>query len=83
MGLTLYPITWFNWDYVQDYHGQAVITGLIPNQVFINKLFAMSMISLMTTAYPKIVYDRDRVVNGTTASARDPGQRRGRQQRGG
>jgi hypothetical protein len=63
LGLTLYPITWLNWDYVQDsYHGQAMITGLIPNQVFINKLFAMSMISLMTTAYPKIVYDRTRVV---------------------
>lgn len=61
-GLTLYPIVWLNWDYVQDnYHGQAMITGLIPNQVFINKLFAMSMISLMTTAYPKIVYDKTRV----------------------
>ena len=34
---------------------------LIPNQIFINKLFAMSMISLMTTAYPKIVYDKTRV----------------------
>jgi hypothetical protein len=62
LGLALYPVTWLNWDYVQDsYHGQAMITGLIPNQVFINKLFAMSMISLMTTAYPKIVYDRTRV----------------------
>jgi hypothetical protein len=61
-GLTLYPVTWLGWDYVQDcYHGQAMITGLIPNQIFINKLFAMSMISLMTTAYPKIVYDRTRV----------------------
>jgi len=63
LGLSLYPVTWLNWDYVQDsYHGQAMITGLIPNQVFINKLFAMSMISLMTTAYPKIVYDRTRVI---------------------
>ena len=62
LGLRLYPITWLNWDYVQNcYHGQALITGLIPNQIFINKLFAMSMISLMTTAYPKIVYDRTRV----------------------
>lgn len=61
-GLTLYPIVWLNWDYVQDcYHGQAMITGLIPNQIFINKLFAMSMISLMTTAYPKIVYDKTRI----------------------
>ena len=51
-----------NWDYVQDcYHGQAMITGLIPNQIFVNKLFAMSMISLMTLAYPKIVYDKTKV----------------------
>lgn len=62
MELRLYPVTWTNWDYVQDnYHGMAMITGLIPNQIFINKLFAMSMISLMTTAYPKIVYDKTRV----------------------
>jgi hypothetical protein len=61
-GLRLYPIVWLPWDYVRDcYHGQAMITGLIPNQIFINKLFAMSMISLMTMAYPKIVYDRSRV----------------------
>ena len=38
-----------------------MITGLIPNQIFVNKLFAMSMISLMTLAYPKIVYDRTKV----------------------
>ena len=62
-GLSLYPVTWLSWDYMQDsYHGQAMITGLIPNQIFINKLYAMSMISLMTTAYPKIVYDKTRVL---------------------
>jgi hypothetical protein len=38
-----------------------MITGLIPNQIFVNKLFAMSMISLMTLAYPKVVYDRTKV----------------------
>lgn len=62
LGIAHYPINWLNWDYVQNcYHGQGLITGLIPNQIFINKLFAMSMISLMTTAYPKIVYDKTRV----------------------
>jgi hypothetical protein len=62
LGIDLYPITWMSWDYVQDcYHGQAMITGLIPNQIFVNKLFAMCMISLMTLAYPKVVYDRTRV----------------------
>ena len=62
LGISLYPITWMNWDYVPDsYHGQAMITGLIPNQIFVNKLFAMSMISLMTLAYPKILYDKNKV----------------------
>lgn len=61
-GMKLYPLTWMNWDYVQNcYHGQAAVTGLIPNQIFVNKMFAMVMISLMTTAYPKIVFDRTRI----------------------
>lgn len=62
LGITRYPVTWMCWDYIPDcYHGQAMITGLIPNQIFVNKLFAMSMISLMTLAYPKIIYDKTKV----------------------
>lgn len=62
LGIRRYPITWLNWDYIQDcYHGQAMITGLIPNQIFINKIWAMSQLSLMTTAYPKVLYDKTRV----------------------
>ena len=62
LGVKLYPITWMNWDFVQDcYHGQAMITGLIPNQIFVNKLFAMCMISLMMLAYPKIMFDKTKV----------------------
>lgn len=69
---TMYPIVWINWDYIHDcYHGQAMITGLIPNQKFINKIFAMVGISLMTTAFPKIVYDRTKITNwdGSVGSA--------------
>jgi len=62
LGIRLYPITWLSWDYIQDcYHGQAMITGLIPNQIFINKAWAMSMLSIMRTAWPKIIYDKTRV----------------------
>lgn len=58
----LYPIIWLSWDYIQDsYHGQAMITGLIPNQKFINKLYAMVGVSLMTTAFPKIIYNRNMI----------------------
>ncbi len=60
--LKRYPITWMNWDYVQDcYHGHALISQLIPNQVFVNQLFAMVMRSLQTTAFPKIIYDKTRI----------------------
>lgn len=62
LGIKLYPISWLNWDYIQGcFHGQAMITGLIPNQIFVNKLWAMSQLSLMTTAFPKVVYDATRV----------------------
>ena len=58
----MYPIVWINWDYIHDcYHGQAMITGLLPNQKFINKIFALVTISLLTTAFPKVIYDRNRI----------------------
>lgn len=61
-GQKLYPIIWMPWDHVKNcYHGQAAVTGLLPNQVFINKMFAMVMVSLMTAAFPKIIYDKTRI----------------------
>lgn len=60
--LSLYPITWLPWDYVPDcYHGQAMITGLIPNQIFVNKVFALTQVSLMRTAFPKYIFDSTRI----------------------
>lgn len=61
-GYRYYPLVWINWDYVRDcYHGQAMVTGLLPNQKFINKMFALVSISLLTTAFPKYIYDRTKV----------------------
>ncbi|MEI3101001.1 MAG: hypothetical protein V8T45_04070 [Oscillospiraceae bacterium] len=60
--LSLYLITWLPWDYVPDcYHGQAMITGLIPNQIFVNKVFALTQVSLMRTAFPKYIFDSTRI----------------------
>ena len=60
--LKRYPVVWMNWDYVQDcYHGYSLIEQLIPNQMFINKTAAMIMRSLMTTAFPKFLYDKTRL----------------------
>lgn len=59
LGIRKYPVCWLNWDYIQDsYHGQAMITGLIPNQVFINKSWALSMLSIMRNAFPKYLYNK-------------------------
>lgn len=59
LGIRLYPVTWLNWDEVQDCcHGQGMITGLIPNQVFINKTWALTMLSIMRTAFPKYIYNK-------------------------
>lgn len=66
MGIRRYPITWLNWDYVDDcYHGEAMTTGLIPNQLTINKLWAMSAHSLMSTSFPTRVYDKTRIPKWT------------------
>ena len=66
LGIRRYPIVWLNWDYIHDcYHGQALITGLIPNQLFVNKAYAAAQLSLMTSAFPKTVYDKTRVPKWT------------------
>lgn len=59
LGIKMYPITWLSWEEVQDsYHGQGMVTGLIPNQVFINKAWAMTMLSIMRTAFPKYLFNK-------------------------
>lgn len=60
--LTRYPVAWMNWDPRKNsYHGQAIGTGLVPNQIFINKAFAMAMMSMMHTAFPKAIYNKNAI----------------------
>ncbi|MBO0959558.1 hypothetical protein J1P26_07400 [Neobacillus sp. MM2021_6] len=59
-GLTTYPVAWANWEKQKNsYHGRALATGLLPNQIYINRQFAMIMYHLMMTAFPKAVYNAD------------------------
>ena len=61
-GLTRYPIAWLVWEKQKNqYHGRAVCTSMIPNQIFINRMFAMVMYHLMMSAFPKAVYDADKI----------------------
>ena len=65
-GLEYYPIAFNNWEEVKgSYHGRAETTGIIPNQIAINKMFAMVIYHLMLTAFPTAVYDADRIENWT------------------
>jgi len=62
--LSHYPIAWGNWEKQKNqYHGRALCTGLLPNQIFINRMFAMVMYHLMMTAFPKAVYNAD-IISG-------------------
>ena len=60
--LSIYPVAWANWDVRKNsYHGQAMGTGLIPNQLYINKMFAMVMLFMQQMAFPKVVYDETKI----------------------
>ena len=60
--LETYPIAWMNWEKQKNqYHGRALVTGMLPNQIFINRMFAMVMYHLMMSAFPKAVYNADMI----------------------
>ncbi len=61
-GYTRYPIAVMPWEKVKNsYHGVAAITGLIPNQISINQLFAMAIHSVKANAFPKTIYDATKI----------------------
>jgi hypothetical protein len=61
-GLERYPIAWKNWEKQKNtYRGRALCTGMLPNQIFINRMFAMVMYHLMMSAFPKAVYNADAI----------------------
>ena len=64
---TIYPVAWANWDTVKNsYHGQAVATGIVSNQLEIDKAFAKLFKYLGDMAFPKIAYNRNVLPNGVT-----------------
>ena len=83
MNTTRYPIAFTNW-YRQKgtFHGRGVVESVCPNQISINKLFAMAIYHMMMTAFPKMVIDTDMIdslnnevgsvikIKGTRASGR-------------
>ena len=65
--LSIYPVAWANWDSTKNsYHGQAVATGLVSNQLEIDKAFAKLFKWLGDMAFPKIAYNKNVLPNGIT-----------------
>ena len=59
-GLTRYPIAWGNWERQKNqYHGRALVTGIVPNQIFINSMMAMVFRHLQLQSFPKTIYNAD------------------------
>lgn len=58
----LYPVALFNWYPTREsYHGTSPITGLLPNQKFLNLAYALCMKHMRDTAFSKVVYDQSRI----------------------
>lgn len=71
-GMSRYPIAWGNWEKQKNqYHGRALVTGIIPNQITINTMFAACIRYLQLMAFPKTVYNADLIArwDNTVAQA--------------
>lgn len=60
----LYPFAHFIWEEKKGYaRGISEVRGLIDNQIEINKTATRRAIAVKIGAFPKLVYDKDRVNN--------------------
>lgn len=61
-GMSLLPVALFNWEKVRNcYHGNALMTELIDNQIFINKMYSMEMLDRILNGFPKVLHDKERI----------------------
>jgi hypothetical protein len=64
----LYPVVGMNWKPRKNCcHGESEAKAVIPNQLQVNKLLAMLIMSVMRTAYPKMIYDKTRIEKPSNA----------------
>jgi hypothetical protein len=61
-GLHRYPVASMQWTPRKNScHGESEATELIPNNIAINKLMATMILWTMLMAWPKAIYDRNRI----------------------
>ena len=59
-GLTRYPLAWGNWERQKNsYHGRALVTGIVPNQISINLMMAMAILHTELESFPIRLFNAD------------------------
>ena len=62
LGYSRYPLACFGWDVIKNsYMYSSPMTSVIANQVFINKCFAIAQMYGLQSAFPKIIFDKNKV----------------------
>lgn len=62
LGYKRYPISCFGWDVIKNsYLYTSPMTSNISNQIFINKCLAIAQMYGMQSAFPKTVYDKNKI----------------------
>lgn len=57
-----YPVAFMNWETVRDcYHGMGAVETIIPNQIAVNKLWAMALLYQKNNAFPKVFIDKTKL----------------------
>ena len=63
----LYHIAWMPWEKKKDsYHGAAVMTPYIQNQIYVNKMWALAMVYSTKMAWPQRFYDATKIRGNLT-----------------
>ncbi|MBR2679169.1 MAG: hypothetical protein IKE23_00115 [Exiguobacterium sp.] len=62
LGYKRYPLACFGWDMIKNsYMYNSPMTSVIQNQIFINKCFAIAQMYGLQSAFPKIIFDKNKV----------------------
>lgn len=58
----LFHLAWMPWEKQKDsYHGTAVMTPYIQNQIYVNKMWALAMVYSSKMAWPQRFYDATKI----------------------
>ncbi|MBQ3531447.1 MAG: hypothetical protein IJA05_05960 [Oscillospiraceae bacterium] len=66
-GAKLYHLAWMPWEKRRNsYHGAAVMTPYIQNQIYVNKMWALAMVYSSKMAWPQRFYDATKIRGNLT-----------------